>query len=221
MNEYDPYAELRERLIIELRAEGIGDSRVLEIMGRVRRHLFVPEHLRYRAYENKALPIGEGQTISQPFIVALMTGALELRGWEKVLEIGTGSGYQTAILAELAAEVYTVERSDSLSGRARENLAPLGHGSITFRVGDGSAGLPEHAPFDSICVTAASPELPAPLEEQLAMFGRVVIPIGGRQHQVLRCLTRTKAGLEARSLCDVAFVPLIGAHGWRDPADYG
>lgn len=215
MNESDRYAESRNRLLAELRAEQIRDPRVLEVMERVPRERFVPDAIRRRAYENKALPIGEGQTISQPFIVALMSEALALRRTDEVLEIGTGSGYQTAILAELAGRVHSVERSAALATRARALLEQLGYQNVELRVGDGSRGLPEEAPFDAICVTAASPGLPAPLEEQLAVGGRLVIPLGQRHRQMLCLFRRGASGVESERLCAVAFVPLVGEHAWQ------
>ena len=174
------FAIARERMVADqLRARGITDPRVLTAMGRVPRHRFVEEALAARAYGDYPLPIGEKQTISQPYMVALMTQALELVGGERVLEVGTGSGYQTAILAELAAKVYSVERIRSLADRARAILEELGYYNVLIRVGDGTLGWREEAPFDAVLVTAAAPEVPAPLVEHVKPGGRLVIPVGG------------------------------------------
>jgi protein-L-isoaspartate(D-aspartate) O-methyltransferase len=183
-------------------------------MGRVPRHLFVEEALRDSAYGDHALPIGEQQTISQPYMVALMTETLALKGSERVLEIGTGSGYQTAVLAELAAKVYSIERIDSLAAKARRLLASLGYRNVQIKVFDGTYGWKEEAPFDAILVTAGSPEIPMPLTEQLKEGGRMVIPVGERTTQVLKKVTKTSAGIEVTSLTGCVFVPLIGSHGW-------
>ncbi len=192
----------------QIRARGVRDPRVLAAMAKVPRHLFVPEHLRSRAYSDEPLPIGEGQTISQPYIVAYMTEALGLRGGERILEIGTGSGYQTAVLAECGRDVWTVEILEPLSRRARSVLDGLGYRAVHYRVGDGWAGWPEEAPFDAIIVTAAAAEMPAALEAQLAVGGRMVIPVGtGLQELVL--VRRRKSGLARERLLAVRFVPLI------------
>jgi len=205
----------RRALGRELRKKGIRDERVLSAIGKVPRHLFVlPEHLPW-AYDDRPLPIGLGQTISQPYIVALSTEALELSGEERVLEIGTGSGYQTAILAELAKEVFTVERLPELSWEAQERLRKLGYTNVWFRVGDGTKGWPEEAPFPAILVTAAAPKTPKSLFDQLFEFGRLVIPVGGRFHQEL-WLVRKEGGKPVYEyLCPVSFVPLIGEEGFR------
>lgn len=205
----------RKELVAELRYKGIRDPRVLSAMEKVPRHLFVlPEYLPW-AYDDRPLPIGLGQTISQPYIVALSTEALELSPEDKVLEIGTGSGYQTAILAELAKEVFTVERLAELSWEAQERLRRLGYRNVRFRVGDGTKGWPEEAPFPAILVTAAAPRVPPSLLEQLSEGGRLVIPVGGRFHQDL-WLVRKKGGKPVyEHLCPVSFVPLIGEEGWR------
>jgi len=208
-------AEARRALIAELRALGIHDERVLAAMERVPRHLFVPPELLPYAYDDRPLPIGAGQTISQPYIVALSTQALELSPQDRVLEIGTGSGYQAAVLAELAGEVYTVERLPELSQTARERLERLGYRNLYFRVGDGTKGWPEEAPFDAILVTAAAPKVPQSLVEQLAEGGRLVIPIGGRESQDLWLMRRRTRRLEKVYLCPCTFVPLIGEEGWR------
>jgi protein-L-isoaspartate(D-aspartate) O-methyltransferase len=198
----------------QLAARGVKDRRVLSAMGRVPRHLFVEEALRDSAYGDHALPIGEQQTISQPYMVALMTETLGLKGSERVLEIGTGSGYQTAVLAELAAQVYSIERIDSLAAKARRLLASLGYRNVQIKVFDGTYGWKEEAPFDAILVTAGSPEIPMPLTEQLKEGGRMVIPVGERTTQVLKKVTKTSAGIEVIALTGCVFVPLIGGHGW-------
>jgi protein-L-isoaspartate(D-aspartate) O-methyltransferase len=198
----------------QIAARGIKDRRVLSAMGRVPRHLFVEEALRDSAYGDHALPIGEQQTISQPYMVALMTETLALKGHERVLEIGTGSGYQTAVLAELAAQVYSIERIDSLAAKARRLLASLGYRNVQIKVYDGTYGWKEEAPFDAILVTAGSPEIPIPLTEQLKEGGRMVIPVGERTTQVLKKVTKTSAGIEVTALTGCVFVPLIGGHGW-------
>lgn len=200
----------RQRLLHQLAAQGITDEGVLAAMGAVPRHELVPEGLIPLAYADRPLPIGEGQTISQPFIVALMSQLAELHDGERVLEVGTGSGYQTAVLAELAAEVYTIEIVSSLGERARERLEAIGLAEhIHFRIGDGYAGWPEAAPFDAIVVTAAPPRIPAPFEAQLRLGGRLVIPVGAA-HQELRVLEKTEHGLRDRAVIPVRFVPMTG-----------
>ncbi|MEK6684510.1 MAG: protein-L-isoaspartate(D-aspartate) O-methyltransferase [Nitrospirota bacterium] len=209
------YERARLRMVDEqLVARGIKDPRVLSAMGRVPRHLFVEEALRDRAYGDHALPIGERQTISQPYMVALMTESLALKGSERVLEIGTGSGYQTAVLAELAARVYSIERIAGLADRARRLIASLDYRNVTIKVFDGTYGWKEQAPFDAILVTAGSPDVPAPLTEQLKEGGRMIIPVGDRTTQILKKVTRTAAGIEVSSMTGCVFVPLIGGHGW-------
>ncbi|HPW19037.1 MAG TPA: protein-L-isoaspartate(D-aspartate) O-methyltransferase [Candidatus Aminicenantes bacterium] len=203
------FAEER-RLMVEtqIRARGVRDERVLGVMGKVPRHLFVPESLRRSAYADEPLPIGEGQTISQPYIVAYMTESLALEGGEKVLEIGTGSGYQTAVLAEIAGTVFTVEIVETLARRARTVLDGLGYANIHYRVGDGTAGWPEEAPFDAVIVTAAAATLPKALEDQLALGGRMIAPVGaGAQELVL--VRRERTGIRRESLLSVRFVPLV------------
>ncbi len=203
------FASERRRMVeAQIRARGVRDPRVLRAMETVPRHLFVPEGLRGRAYEDEPLPIGEGQTISQPYIGAYMTVALELRGGEKVLEIGTGSGYQTAVLAGLAVEVYTIELVESLSARAREALDGLGYGNVRFRTGDGSLGWPEAAPFGAIMVTAAAAEVPAALEDQLGTGGTMIVPVGTDLQELL-LVRREKKGLRRERLLPVRFVPLV------------
>jgi len=215
------YAGEREHMVrYQIEARGVRDKRVLQAMRTVPRHLFVPESMRDSAYRDCPLPIGMGQTISQPYIVALMTEALELSENDKVLEIGTGSGYQAAILAELAREVYTVERHSSLAERATTLLKELGYNNIHVRVGDGTLGWPEHAPYDAIIVTAAAPEVPTPLLEQLADGGRLVAPIGPRWSQVLVRVRREGGRFREEEITPVAFVPLVGVHGWRDECEY-
>jgi protein-L-isoaspartate(D-aspartate) O-methyltransferase len=194
-------------------------------MGRVPRHFFVDEKSQERAYDDCALSISEGQTISQPYMVAIMTEELELKGIEKVLEIGTGSGYQTAMLACLAQHVWSIERIESLAVAAQKLLAQLGYSNVTLRVRDGTLGWPEEAPFDAILVTAGSPHVPAPLVDQLKAFGRMVIPIGDRKSQTLHKIVKTPAGVQDITLTGCVFVPLVGAYGWRleekgDRGDY-
>jgi protein-L-isoaspartate(D-aspartate) O-methyltransferase len=209
------YERARMRMVDEqIAGRGIRDPRVISAMGRVPRHLFVEEALRDRAYGDHALPIGERQTISQPYMVAFMTESLELRGSERVLEIGTGSGYQTAVLAELAARVYSIERIEALATRARRLLDSLSYRNVTIKVYDGTYGWKSESPFDAILVTAGSPEVPIPLTEQLKDGGRMLIPVGDRTTQVLKKVTRTAGRIEVASLTGCVFVPLIGGHGW-------
>ena len=198
----------------QLRRRGIADERVLEAMARVPRELFVPENMRAHAYEDGALPIGHGQTISQPFIVATICSLLELEGDEHVLDVGTGSGYQAAVLAELAAEVVTIERVPS-SRSARASARAAGYGNVDVRVGDGSLGVPERAPFDAIAVAAAAPAVPHALYEQLVAGGRLVVPRGSRWGQDLVLVVRTGRPRRARSV-PCRFVPLVGAEGFGD-----
>ena len=211
------FAIARDRMVAgQLRARGITDLRVLTAMGRVPRHRFVEEALAARAYGDYPLPIGEKQTISQPYMVALMTQALELTGGERVLEVGTGSGYQTAILAEVAGKVYSVERIRALADRARAILEELGYYNVLIRVGDGTIGWREEAPFDAVLVTAAAPEVPAPLVEQVKPGGRLVIPVGGSTAQVLKCLVKEPDGAVRESeLVGCVFVKLVGEQGWQ------
>jgi len=214
--EYTDYPRLRERMVAEqLEARGIRNRRVLDAMRRVPRHLFVEEALAPQAYGDYPLPIGEKQTISQPFIVAQMTEALQLKGPEKVLEIGTGSGYQTAVLAELAAKVYSVERVRALYDRARRILEQLRYYNVAIKLGDGSLGWDEQAPYDAIIVTAAAPEVPEPLTRQLADGGKLVIPVGDRYNQELKRYTRRGEELEEEDLGACRFVPLLGQHAWK------
>lgn len=200
----------------QLVLRGISDPRVLDAMEAVPRERFVPDHLRAFAYDDRALPISENQTISQPYIVAAMTEALRLRAGARALEIGTGSGYQTAVLAELADEVYTIERHGTLADRARERLEALGYSSVHLRVGDGTLGWPEAAPFGGIVVTAGAPSPPRPLLEQLAPDGgRLVIPIGSRTAQDLHVYVRRGDERERERLMSCRFVPLVGREGWE------
>lgn len=201
----------RDRLIARLRAEGVADERVLEVLRELPRHLFVDEGLAVRAYDDISLPIGHGQTISQPYIVAVMTAALLEDGVpERVLEIGTGSGYQTAVLARLVDRVFTVERIRPLAERARERLKTLGIRNVRYRTDDGQRGWPDQGPFEAIIVTAAPPALPELLLEQLAPGGRMVIPVGPDGRQELVILRRTDTGIRRKALRYVRFVPLLG-----------
>jgi protein-L-isoaspartate(D-aspartate) O-methyltransferase len=208
-------AAARARMVErQLRRRGIVDERVLAAMGKVPRELFVPESVRHLAYEDGALPIGFGQTISQPFIVATICELLELSGHERVLDVGTGSGYQAAVLAELAAEVVTIERVPELAEQARAALVHAGYGQVDVRVGDGSLGVPERAPFDGIAVAAAAPTIPPALYQQLAEGGRLVVPRGGRWGQELVQVVRTAAGPVERASVPCRFVPLVGREGF-------
>jgi protein-L-isoaspartate(D-aspartate) O-methyltransferase len=200
----------------QLRRRGIRDERVLAAMEKVERHLFVDEHMQDRAYDDCALPIGEGQTISQPYMVALMTELLELRGDERVLEIGAGSGYQAAVLSLLASEVFTVERIESLALRAKSLLERLGYTNVHVITGDGTLGLPEHSPFDGIIATAAAPKIPDALIQQLSMSGRLVIPVGSRFSQVLYQIKKTPSGINTFTSIPCVFVPLVGKNGWDE-----
>jgi protein-L-isoaspartate(D-aspartate) O-methyltransferase len=204
----------------QLKARGIRDERVLSAMAEVPRHEFVDEDVRYRAYEDGALPIGEGQTISQPYMVALMTELLELRGEEKVLEVGTGSGYQAAVLSLLAADIFTVERIPSLAETARQRFTKLGYKNITVRVSDGTLGLQEEAPFDGIIVTAGAPDIPHEYLAQLKEGGRLVIPVGGRFSQTLWQVRKRTGGADRVRSTSCVFVPLIGREGWQGTDAY-
>jgi len=204
--------EARRRMVEhDLRGRGIRDEKVLEAMGRIRREEFVDESLREMAYADTPLPIGEGQTISQPYVVALMTEALKLRGREKVLEVGTGSGYQAAVLAELAREVYTIEIRSKLASSAEERLRRLGYENVKVKHGDGYFGWEEHAPFDAIMVTAAVDHVPPPLLTQLKDGGRLILPLGSTSYyQTLTLIEKNGTELKVRQLEGVVFVPLIG-----------
>ncbi len=211
------FDQQREWMVQEqLVARGIADERVLQAMREVPRHLFVPPSMRDQAYHDRPLSIGYGQTISQPFIVAYMTALLELDGSEKVLEVGTGSGYQAAILSRLADQVISIEWVPELAEVAQERLTKLGYENVTVVVGDGSVGLPDKAPFDAIMLTAASPQVPPPLQQQLADNGRLVAPIGSRYDQVLIRLWRHGPRWEHETFGPVIFVPLVGRHGWGE-----
>ena len=215
MSEPSTLAIYRERMIEEqLVPRGIGDPRVLEAMRQVPRHLFVEDAMQAHAYGDFPLPIGSGQTISQPYIVALMTEALQLRGTERVLEIGTGSGYQAAILSRLCLRVYTIERIDALVGRARKVFDRLRYHNIVSRIDDGTEGWAAEAPFDGILVTAGGPRIPDPLLAQLADPGRLVIPVGDQGVQDLQLVEKRDGGLTVRTIEQVRFVDLIGAYGW-------
>lgn len=210
------YRLARERMVRnQLVPRGIEDPRVLEVMGRVHRHAFIEEALIPEAYNDHPLPIGHKQTISQPYIVALMTEALNLTGSERTLEIGTGSGYQTAILAELSQKVYTIERIRSLMEKARRLLAELGYTNILFKAFDGTLGWKEYEPFDAIMVTAGAPDIPDPLLDQLADGGRMVIPVGDKFSQKLIKIVRTGNSFNRSNLGGCRFVDLIGLHGWK------
>jgi protein-L-isoaspartate(D-aspartate) O-methyltransferase len=207
--------DARARMVEQqLRRRGIDDENVLAAMGRVPRERFVPEHARRRAYEDEALPIGFGQTISQPFMVATICVLLELEGHERVLDVGTGSGYQAAVLSELAAEVVTVERLPELAETARDALAGAGYAGVEVRVGDGSVGLPDRGPFDAIAVAAAAPSVPAALYDQLAEGGRLVVPRGSRWGQELVLVLRTSSGPREQASVPCRFVPLVGDEGF-------
>jgi protein-L-isoaspartate(D-aspartate) O-methyltransferase len=200
----------------QLRDRGVADERVLAAFERVPRELFVQTELRGHAYDDAALPIGHGQTISQPYMVARICEELCLRGDERVLDVGTGSGYQAAVLAELAAEVDTIERVPELAALAERNLAAAGYERVRVHVGDGTLGLPEHAPFDAIAVAAAAPALPSLLYEQLAPHGRVVLPVGTRFEQQLQVVVRTNGGHEVVRSVPCRFVPLVGEQGFAE-----
>jgi len=213
----DRFARLREQMVNEqLRDRGISDRRVLHAMARVPRHEVVTEEYRDQAYEDHPVPIGEGQTLSQPYIVAIMLQALSLNGAEKVLEIGTGSGYQTALLAELAREVYSVERHASLARSAQEVLQRLGYRNVFVAVGDGSKGLLERAPFEAIIVSAAAPRIPAALFDQLQEGGRMIIPVGPAYAQQLQLVRKKNGESTVEMLEGCRFVPLIGGQGYRE-----
>ncbi|MHB8844650.1 MAG: protein-L-isoaspartate(D-aspartate) O-methyltransferase [Nitrospirota bacterium] len=207
----------RARMVEEqIASRGVRDPRVLAVMGRVPRHEFMPEALRAQAYGDHAMPIGDGQTISQPYMVALMTELLELKGDERVLEIGTGSGYQAAVLAGLCQKVFTVERVKALADKARATLDRLGYKNVAMKVFDGTYGWKEMAPFDAIIVTAAAPKVPDALVDQLKEGGRLVIPVGERYSQDLLRLTKSASGVTTTTSVPCMFVPLIGNHGWKE-----
>ncbi len=227
MNEIEKTAKddlkaLRQEMVqFQLAARGLTDQRVLNALASVPREAFVPEELVPYAYQDRPLPIKAQQTISHPYIVALMTAALELRAQDRVLEVGTGSGYAAAVLAEICAEVYTVERFAELVDSARERLQSLGYDNVHVRHGDGTLGWPEHAPYDGIVVAAAAPEVPEPLKQQLGIGGRLVIPVGATldSQTLLRIRRIDEERFEYDDLGGVRFVPLVGEAGWRDAED--
>ncbi len=206
----------RDMVERQLRRSGIRAENVLDAMGTVPREAFVPPHEESRAYADGALPIEHGQSISQPYMVALMTEALELEGPERVLEVGTGTGYQAAVLAALCEAVFSIDRIAELTESARQRLDALGIGNVEITVGDGTLGWPEHAPYDGIIVTAGAPQAPEPLLEQLTEGGRLVIPVGDRYAQTLKVYSRHGSSLREQNLCACKFVPLVGAHGWPE-----
>jgi protein-L-isoaspartate(D-aspartate) O-methyltransferase len=206
--------EQNDMVRTQLSRRGIHNEGVLRAMATVPRHLFVPNDVQAHAYEDRALPLSDGQTISQPFIVALMIQILDLRGSERVLDIGTGSGYAAAVLSTLSTEVYSVERSETLAKTAQERLTWLGYTNVQVVVGDGTTGLYEHAPYDAIHVAAASPWVPRPLRQQLAEGGRLVIPVGGNKEQMLLQLVKRQGTTHVKQLGGVRFVPLVGEHAW-------
>lgn len=211
------FTKLRQEMVeTQIVERGIKSAGVIEAMREIPRHEFAPDETKNRAYEDAPVYIGEGQTMSQPYMVALMTQSLNLNKIDKVLEIGTGSGYQTAVLAEMSDEVYTVERNSRLSQRARLILDKMGYTNIRFHVGDGTQAWPQgDLKFDAVLVTAASPKVPDPLWKQLTDRGRIVIPLGDRTHQTLWLLTKSKSGIKEEKICSCVFVPLIGEHGWN------
>jgi protein-L-isoaspartate(D-aspartate) O-methyltransferase len=211
------YAWARERMVQEqIIARGIADARVIAALRKIPRHLFVDAGLVNRAYDDSALPIGDKQTLSQPYMAARMSEALRLGGDEKILEIGTGSGYQTALLAEIGFNVFSVEKLRALSRKARQLLDRLGYQNIALHVGDGTIGWSEHAPYDAIIVTAGAPSPPKPLLEQLAIGGRLVIPVGDEQEQTLVRVSRTRFSYKEERLGECKFVKLLGKFGWRE-----
>lgn len=208
------YRRDRRRLVERLRAAGVDDLAVLHAFDAVPRHRFVPDAVAHRAYEDAALPLGHGQTISRPSVHALHLTLAELGGSERVLEVGTGSGFQTALLARLSAHVFSVERVEPLAEIARERLAALGIDNVTLRTGDGSGGWPEHAPFDAVLVGAAAPEVPVALRDQLADGGRLVVPVGDDRSQELVRIRRRGEAFEEETVDRARFVPLVGEQGW-------
>lgn len=211
------YDLAREKMVeVQIRKRNVTDGRVLECMERVPRHEFVPTEFRDRAYEDAPLPIGDGQTISQPYIVAAMSAALRLQGDERVLEIGTGLGYQAAVLACLAREVFSVEFRSKLATESSERVMRLGYKNIHVHCGDGTLGLPEFAPYNAILVAAAAPSIPEPLLAQLAEGGRMVVPVGDVENQELRLIEHSHDTFRTIMLEPCRFVPLVGAHGWKD-----
>lgn len=210
------YAVLRKHMVEEqIASRGIEHKRLLDAFYKIERHKFVPAGLINSAYADFPVPIGEGQTISQPYIVAVMTDCLDLTGVERVLEIGTGSGYQTAILAELAKEIYSIERFEALSKRAQSLLNGLGYKNIRMKVGDGTLGWPEEAPFERIIITAASAKVPQPLIEQLKDGGKLILPLGETYSQALTLVEKKNNELEYKNICSCVFVPLVGKYGMK------
>jgi protein-L-isoaspartate(D-aspartate) O-methyltransferase len=210
------YGGARRRLIEELRTKGIRDMSVLRALDLTPRHLFVPTGVQHRAYDDSALPIGNGQTISQPFVHASYLQTLGLTGKERVLEIGTGSGYQTVLLSHLAGQVFSVERIATLMDRARVVIQQCGATNVSLLAGDGTYGWKAYAPYDAILVSAASPDIPQPLLEQLAEGGRLLVPVGGRDEQRLYVITRRGDTYEQEDVAPMRFVPLVGDHGWAE-----
>ena len=205
----------RRRLVETLREKGIRDLAVLRAFDLTPRHAFVPTGVRHRAYEDSPLPIGSGQTISQPSIHARYLELLQLKGQERVLEVGTGSGYQTVLLSHLVAQVFTIERIAALYSMAREAIARAGAKNVSMLLGDGTVGWREYAPYDAILVSAGGPSIPQPLVEQLAEGGRMLVPVGPMEEQTLKLVTRRGAEFETRDVAPVRFVPLYGTHGWE------
>ena len=216
----EDFKKLRDLMVdTQLIPRRIKDERVLSAMRKVPRHIFVDDYMQQNAYADMALPIGEEQTISQPYMVAIMTELLELKGDEKVLEVGTGSGYQAAILGELSREVFTIERKALLAKKAEERFQALGYNNIRVITGDGTLGLPEESPFDRILITAGSPKIPEPLIEQLADGGIIIAPVGIRFSQQLLIVKKSKEGISEQTHVPCVFVPLIGKHGWPEDED--
>ncbi|KUG21388.1 MAG: protein-L-isoaspartate(D-aspartate) O-methyltransferase [Methanomicrobiaceae archaeon] len=217
MTDADPYMQERHEMVErQIRARGVSDPEVLEAMRTVPRHLFVPPDLQRLAYQDRPLPIGGGQTISQPYIVAVMTELLELKRSDRVLEVGSGSGYQAALLGRIVDRVVSIERLPEVAAQARKNLQRAGIANVTVIVGDGTQGYPEEAPYDGIMITAAAPGVPEPLIEQLAEGGRLVAPVGNRDVQDLVRLIKRGGEVTSTTFGGVCFVPLIGRHGWRE-----
>ncbi|TDA63422.1 MAG: protein-L-isoaspartate(D-aspartate) O-methyltransferase [Chloroflexi bacterium] len=217
MEVMDEYTRLRTEMVAaQIARRGLRDPRLLAAFQQVQRHLFLPQPLRSHAYEDRPLPIGQNQTISQPYIVALMTSLLELKGEENVLEIGTGSGYQAAILSIMARTVHSVERYQELADAARARLVRLGYYNVQVHCADGSSGWPQAAPYQAIIATAAAAAVPQPLLEQLVEGGRLVLPIGGSQGQVLQLWTRESGRLDYQDILPVSFVPMRGEFGWSE-----
>ena len=217
MKEVEEFAGQRENMVREqIERRGVRDSLVLEAMRIVPRHLFVPDDQRHWAYSDGALRINMGQTISQPYIVALMTELMELQGAETVLEVGTGSGYQAAVLAQIVAQVHSIERHAQLAKAAQQVLASIGITNVQVHIGDGTLGLPDYEPYEAIMVTAAAPKAPQPLLDQLVDGGRLVIPVGGKYSQRLEVWRRQGTRFNKSTITAVAFVPLLGSEGWQE-----